>query len=67
MAIALSVLENHKEDILERVGHGIELEFIGDSAMNGNDCMIETDSGVFDCGLDTQLENLIKDIRSLSS
>ena len=59
-------LENHREDILERVGHGIELEFIADSSLDGNDCLIETDSGVFDCGLDTQLENLIKDIRSLS-
>lgn len=60
-------LENHREDIMERVGHGIELEFIADSALDGNGCLIETDSGVFDCGLDTQLENLIKDIRSLSS
>ena len=60
-------LENHREDILERVGHGIELEFIADSGMDGNDCLIETDSGVFDCSLGTQLENLIKDIRSLSS
>lgn len=60
-------LENHREDILERVGHGIELEFIADSSMVGNDCVIETDSGVFDCSLGTQLENLIKDIRSLCS
>ena len=60
-------LENHREEILERVGHGIELEFIADSTMDGNDCLIETDSGVFDCSLGTQLENLIKDIRSLCS
>ena len=60
-------LENHREDILERVGHGIELEFIADSTMDGNECLIETDSGVFDCSLGTQLENLIKDIRSLCS
>lgn len=60
-------LENHRENILERVGHGIELEFIADSSMDGNDCIIETDSGVFDCSLGTQLENLIKDIRSLCS
>lgn len=60
-------LENHREDIMERVGHGIELEFIADSTMDGNGCLIETDSGVFDCSLGTQLENLIKDIRSLSS
>ena len=60
-------LENHREDILERVGHGIELEFIADSTMDGNECLIETDSGIFDCSLETQLENLIKDIKSLCS
>lgn len=60
-------LEKHRDDILERVGQGIELEFIADSAMDGNNCFIETDSGVFDCSLGMQLEELIKDIRSLSS
>lgn len=60
-------LENHKEEILDRVGHDIELEMIADSTMDGNDCIIETDSGVFDCSLGAQLENLIKDIRSLCS
>ena len=60
-------LENHRDDILERVGHGIDLEFIADSTMDGNECLIETDSGVFDCSLETQLENLIKDIKSLCS
>lgn len=60
-------LETHKEEILDRVGHDIELEILADSTMDGNSCVIETDSGVFDCSLGTQLENLIKDIRSLSS
>lgn len=60
-------LENHKEEILDRVGHDIELEIVADSVMDGNECIIETDSGVFDCSLGTQLENLIKDIRSLCS
>ena len=59
-------LENHKDDILDRVGHDIELEFVSDTTMDGNNCVIETDSGVFDCSLGVQLENLIKDIRSLS-
>lgn len=60
-------LENHKEEILDRVGHDVELEILGDSTMDGNECIIETDSGVFDCSLGAQLENLIKDIRSLCS
>lgn len=58
-------MENHKDEILDRVGHDIELELVTDSTMEGNDCIIETDSGVFDCSLGIQLENLIKDIRSL--
>lgn len=63
----LLFLANNKEDILNRVGHDIELEILADSSLEGNDCIIETDSGVFDCSLGTQLENLIKDIRSLCS
>ena len=60
-------LENHKTEILDRVGHDIELEIVSDATVEGNDCTIETDSGVFNCSLGTQLENLIKDIRSLCS
>ncbi len=60
-------LEDNRDGILERVGHNIEIEILEDSAMEGKDCIIETDSGVFDCSLGTQLENLIRDIRSLSS
>jgi len=42
------------------------LEIVGDSSMGENACVIETDTGIFDCSLGVQLENLIKDLRSLS-
>lgn len=60
-------LEEHKQDILSEVGNGIELEITTDMTMNGSECVLETESGVFDCGVDVQLENLTKDIRSLCS
>lgn len=60
-------LEKHKEDILDRVGHDISLDILSDPLLEGNQCVIETESGVFDCSLGVQLENLIKDLRSLSS
>lgn len=63
----MAFLESHKDEILDRVGHDIGLEILADLAMDEKGCVIETDSGVFDCGLETQLENLIKDIRSLCS
>ncbi len=31
--------------------------------MDETQCMIETDGGLFDCGMDTQMRNLIKDIK----
>ncbi len=63
----VSFLESSKEEILNHVGHDVELEVIGDPRMEENDCIIETDSGVFDCGLKTQLKNLSEDIRALCS
>lgn len=39
---------------------------IADPMLEENQCMIETDSGIFNCSLGVQLENLIKDLKSLS-
>lgn len=63
----VAFLENHMEQMLDRIGHDVELEVVTDQGLDGNDCIIETDSGVFDCSLGVQLENLVKDIRSLCS
>ena len=63
----VSYLEEHKADILDRVGHDVELEIAVDPSMGDDDCMIETDSGIFECGQGIQLENLIKKIRMLCS
>lgn len=60
-------LEYHKEEVLDRIGHDMSLEILGDTSLVGNQCVIETDTGVFDCSLGVQLENLIKDLRTLSS
>lgn len=59
-------IEAHKQDILSRVGQNILLNITADSVLKDNECMIETDSGIFDCSLGVQLESLIKDIKSLS-
>ena len=48
------------------VSKDTQIEITEDSALKRNECLIETDAGVFDCSLDVQLDNLIKDIRLLS-
>lgn len=44
----------------------INLNIVEDSDLAKNQCIIETDGGVFDCSLDIQLEQLIKEIKLLS-
>lgn len=46
-------------------GRGI-IEIIEDIALSKGACLIETDGGIFDCGIDTQLEELTKKLRVLS-
>ncbi len=46
-------------------GRGL-IEIIEDIALGKGDCMIETDGGIFDCGLGTQLDELTRKLRVLS-
>lgn len=48
------------------VREDIHIEIVADSSMKRNECIIDTDTGVYDCGLDIQMANLINDIRILS-
>ena len=46
-------------------GQGV-LDIIEDITLRKNECMIETDGGIFDCGVGTQLEELTKKLKLLS-
>lgn len=59
------IIEAHMDEIREIVGQKVSIEFVHDAKMQDDQCKIETSFGVFDCGIDTQLENLLKDIKSL--
>ena len=56
-----------KQTLMEgaAAGRGL-IEIIEDIALGKGDCLIETDGGIFDCGLGTQLEELTKKLRMLS-
>ena len=44
----------------------ISVEIIEDTTLQKNDCMIETEGGIFDCGLSTQLHELRQRLQLLS-
>ncbi len=60
-----AMLKEHSSEIRRQVGAEVSLELIQDAGMADGQCQIETSYGVFDCGIGTHFENLIKDIRSL--
>ena len=44
----------------------MSVEFAKDPLLSDGQCMIETDGGVYDVSIDTELKNLIKRIRLLT-
>ena len=60
-------LLEHKAEILNAVSSKqVTIELIEDATLKENECMIETNSGIFDCGIGIQLEELTKKLRLLS-
>lgn len=59
-------VEGDKDAIITQVGSSVQVEVMADASLQEHQCMIETDSGVFECGVDVQLENLLKTLKSLS-
>lgn len=56
-----------KEDILTETGMMADnVEFIQDATLGSSDCIIETDNGIFDCSLGTELKELKKKLTLLS-
>lgn len=61
------VLVDAREELRESISNpNCSLEIIEDSFLKENECMIETDGGIFDCGLGTELQELSRKLRLLS-
>lgn len=60
-------LSMKKKDILLGTGIPAEnIEIVEDHSLARSACIIETDGGIFDCGINTQLDNLAKELAILS-
>ena len=64
-AIAEKIADKQK-DWQKYLGNDVQLDIIPDPLFKDQNCTIETDGGIFDCSLDTELDNLFRDIRALS-
>ncbi len=60
-------VSGEKERILEETGTLADnLEIVSDMTLSPSQCMIETEGGVYDCSLGTELEELKRKLRLLS-
>ena len=57
--------EINREELQEKVGEVVQIEIVMDPDLSESQCIIDADSGVYDCSLDVELDNLIRDLRSL--
>lgn len=60
------VILKKEEALVSAVSPHSSVEIVEDMTLGANDCIIETDGGVFDCGLGTQLEELSQKLKLLS-
>ena len=58
-------IESHVAEIKEKIGNDVTIDVVNDMNLEENDCIIETATGVYNCGIDMVLSNLEKDIKSL--
>jgi flagellar assembly protein FliH len=59
-------LINNQGKIFVDMSKEIQINIIEDASLQQNQCIIETDTGVFNCSLDIELNNLISDLKLLS-
>lgn len=59
-------LINNQGKIYCAMSREINMDIVEDMTMERNQCIIETDTGVFNCSLDIELRNLIKNLKLLS-
>ena len=60
------LVNNKKQLLYDYGGKDAIIEIIETDTLSRNKCLIETDNSVIDCSIDTQIKNLIADLRMLS-
>lgn len=55
-----------KQMLTGAVSESVSVDVVEDATVGRNECMIETENGIFDCGLGTQLSKLKKRLRLLA-
>ncbi len=61
----LYFIESQKAELLQSFGDDVTLEFVEEKGLEKGQCIIETDTQMVDCGFQTQLSTLVRDLKML--
>ena len=59
-------VNENKDELIAGLGTSATVEVINDVTLSAGNCFVETDGGIFDCSLGTELELLKKELKILS-
>jgi flagellar assembly protein FliH len=59
-------VEETLDEIRQIIGNGAQIDIVADTSLTEQDCLIETANGMYDCGVQTQLKNLLRQLRLMS-
>ena len=59
-------VNENKDELTAGLGESASVEIINDVTLSAGNCFVETDSGIYDCSIGTELELLKKELRVLS-
>lgn len=62
----LAAVREEKDQLTRMVGADVLIDIVADPDLHVGQCVIDTDSGLYDCSLDVELDALIRDLKSLS-
>lgn len=61
------LVSEHKKQLLDAIAiSSVTFEVIEDVTLRAGECLIETEGGIFDCGIGTQLNELERELKLLS-
>lgn len=62
----MGIVTAKKDDLVKGLNKDIEVDIIEDTSLEHNQCVIDFDTKVIDCSLDTQLKSLRDSLKMLA-
>lgn len=62
----IMTVKSEKDKFLSELSDDVSFDIVEDDSLSENQCIIETESGVIDCSLDAQLDNLKEQLRLIT-